>query len=92
MLLILKMPSSELKNILQLSKTKNVIININDTLHNDVSSGYYIFTDWYVDEEDNDQVIITMRALKGLNMVQLFTPEALDNPELYTPISDPPAA
>lgn len=91
--LILKLPSSELKNILQLNKTKNLIININDALHDDTFSGYYLITDWDVDEEDDDQVLIYTSSFKGKKTVQLFSPEALDNPEYYIPIdSNPPTS
>lgn len=89
--LILKLPSSELVNMLQLNVTKTVIININDTLHDDICSGYYAITDWNVDKEDGDQVVIYAHPLKGSSIVQLFSPKALDNPEYYTPIDSDPA-
>lgn len=89
--LILKLPSSELKNILQLNETKNAIIKINDILHDNICSGYYAITEWSVDKEDDDQVVIYAHPLKGSNIVQLFSPKALDNPEYYTPIDSDPA-
>ena len=84
LMLVLKLSSSELKNILQLNEAKNVIININDALHDDVCSGYYAIIDWEVDEEDEDQVTIATAPLKGSNAVQLFSPEALINSDLLT--------
>ena len=81
--LILELPSSDLVNILQLFETKTPIININDALHNDAFSGYYTIVNQYVSEEDDDQVIISLYSLKDTTyMVQLFSPEALNNPEL----------
>lgn len=74
----IKLPSSELKNMLELYNTP-ILIRINDALHDDLCSGYYTVYDNYT--EDEDQILIYLRPLYGdRTYVELISPEALDNP------------
>lgn len=92
--LILKLPLSELVNMLQLYEEKIILINVNDTLHDDLCSGYYTLTNWYINEENDSQVIIDLNNIYNYyNMhIEIYSPEALNNPELYTPTNPSPEA